>query len=613
MAVGVAVALAVSAAPCSDVHAASAASASGVADGRSSSATHDGPSATDVAQDLAACESAVSVERPPLSALATCRGVATAPWETNHTRIDAHILLGRALGRLDRFAEALDTVQAAKRLNADDPDIYGFEAWVSLNLQRLEDARAAAQTAIRLDPRGAAGYLGLAFVNANLGLFEQAVEVAERGFGASRNSRERPVLGAFSALRTGGNLDAAARAVQDFADRVSEVRAEAAFLQSGILRRRGDSLAAAQILRRAIDAGPDTPGKRIALADTLRELGRDGEAIGHMQRALQLGPLPEVAADVRKTLASSEARLPSSVPLADHLADVGRVLPLRRARTIRVAPGYAATCRYQRAMESVTTRRRQTDAQINLSTHRDGPRVAMRIQAALSRQATGGRSPVELTLAAGFGANGKLESVRVAKIVASGLNDRQKRRAAAALGDRISEVLRLRYAGGTYRQDDLFSANTTLLRRAYQRQFRAYDKGAQITAFEDRSRLVGITRRSGNEYYVIDTRLRGESFVAGAEILLEAKGYMLIDALSGLIAEQRETMVTKVVDRGIRIVESESAFTCDIKGGQTPVAKAAPARERVSPQRVAVVDAELIPINQPYVVNRTSMSARRHG
>ena len=349
---------------------------------------------------------------------------------------------------------------------------------------------------------------------------------------------------------------AAARAVQDFADRVSEVRAEAAFLQSGILRRRGDSLAAAQILRHAIDAGPDTPGKRIALADTLRELGRDGEAIGHMRRALQLGPLPEVAADVRKTLASSEARLPSSVPLADHLADVGRVLPLRRARTIRVAPGYAATCRYQRAMESVTARRRQTDAQIKLSTHRDGLRVAMRIQAALSRQATRGRSPVELTLAAGFSANGKLESVRVTKIVASGLNDRQKRRAAAALSDRISEVLRLRYAGGTYRQDDLFSANTTLLRRAYQRQFRAYDKGAQITAFEDRSRLVGITRRSGNEYYVIDTRLRGESFIAGAEILLEAKGYMLIDARSGLIAEQREQMVTKVVDRGIRIVES---------------------------------------------------------
>ena len=156
MAVGVAVTLAVSAAPCSDVHAASAASASGVADGRSSGATHDGPSATDVAQDLATCESAVSVERPPLSALATCRGVATAPWETNHTRIDAHILLGRALGRLDRFAEALDTVHAAKRLNADDPDIYGFEAWVLLNLQRLEDARAAAQTAIRLDPRGVA-------------------------------------------------------------------------------------------------------------------------------------------------------------------------------------------------------------------------------------------------------------------------------------------------------------------------------------------------------------------------------------------------------------------------------------------------------------------------
>ena len=71
-------------------------------------------------------------------------------------RIDAHILLGRALGRLDRFAEALDTVHAAKRLNADDPDIYGFEAWVLLNLQRLEDARAAAQTAIRLDPRGVA-------------------------------------------------------------------------------------------------------------------------------------------------------------------------------------------------------------------------------------------------------------------------------------------------------------------------------------------------------------------------------------------------------------------------------------------------------------------------
>ncbi len=154
--------------------------------------------------------------------------------------------------------------------------------------------------------------------------------------------------------------------------------------------------------------------------------------------------------------------------------------------------------------------------------------------------------------------------MRVTEVVAAGLTDRQKRRAAAALGDRIAEVLRLRYAGGTYRQDGRFSATAALLRRAYQRQFRVYDKGARITAFDDRSRLVGTTRRGANEYYVIDTRLRGASFVAGAEIVLEAKGYLLIDTGSGLIAEQRERMVTKIVDRGLRVVESESQFECDI-------------------------------------------------
>ena len=319
-----------------------------------------------------------------------------------------------------------------------------------------------------------------------------------------------------------------------------------------------------------------------------------------MRRALQLAPIREVAADIRQTLTKAEAQLPSRVPLADHLADVGRVVPLSGARNIRVAAGYDAICRYDRTIESVAERRRQTSAQIRLNTYLETGRVVMRIQAALSREATGGRSPVELSLAASFENNGKLDQVRVTSIVAAGINDRQKRRAAVALSDRMAEVLRLRYAGGTYRQDGRFTANAALLRRAYQRQFRVYDKGAQITDFDDRSRLVGTTRRGSNEYYVIDTRLRGASFVAGAEILLEAKGYLLIDARSGLIAEQRERMVTKIVDRGLRVVESESQFECDIRSVQKQVAKAVASRDRPNPQRIAVVDAELIPINQIY-------------
>ncbi len=130
-----------------------AAPSSAAAVGRDSSTGQDGTSgggasATEVVQVLSTCARAVNTERPPNSALAICRGVATAPWETNHTRTDAHILLGRALGRLGRFAEALDAAYAAKQLNADDSDVHLFEAWVLLKLRRLDEARRAAQTVV---------------------------------------------------------------------------------------------------------------------------------------------------------------------------------------------------------------------------------------------------------------------------------------------------------------------------------------------------------------------------------------------------------------------------------------------------------------------------------
>lgn len=364
---------------------------------------------TEVARDLSSCKSAVGVARPSTAALMICRGVATALWETNHTRIDAYVLLGRALGRLGRFPEALDAAYAAKQLNADDPDTYLFEAWVLLNLHRLEEARGAAQTAIRLSPRDAAGYLGLAFITENFGLFDQAIVVARRGFRASRDLREKTVLGAFTAFTQGGNLDTATQVVRRFADRVSETRAEAAFLLGGLLRRRGDNLEAAKLLRRAIAWGPETTGKRIAMAETLRELGREGEAVAQLRRAAQLALIPEIEARIRKTLATAESQLPAAVPLAEHLADIGRVLPLRGASTIRVAPDYAAVCRYDRSIESVAERRRQTNAKIRLSTYLENGRVAMTVQMALSRGATGGRSPVQLSLAASFEANGKLD------------------------------------------------------------------------------------------------------------------------------------------------------------------------------------------------------------
>ena len=111
-----------------DLQAAPEAAASQSADRGPSATAGDGPG-TQVAQDLATCQSAIEVERPTASALATCRGVATAPWETNHTRVDAYIALGRALGRLGRFAEALDAAYAAKSLNTEHAGLRLFEAW----------------------------------------------------------------------------------------------------------------------------------------------------------------------------------------------------------------------------------------------------------------------------------------------------------------------------------------------------------------------------------------------------------------------------------------------------------------------------------------------------
>ena len=562
--------------------------------------TREVGAATQIAQNLAGCRDAVSVERPGAAALATCRGVATAPWETNHTRVDAYIALGRALGRLGRFASALDAAYAAKALNLDTADLFLFEAWVLLKLNRLPEANAAARRAIQTDPRDAAGYLGLAFVAANLGTFEEARSIAQRGLNTSRKSNGKQVLRAVTALGGEGDIDTAINVVRSFADRIVEVRSEAAYLLSGLLRERGDRHEALQMLRQSIDLGPDTPGKRIALADALQELGRTGEAVAQLNRALRLGPIPDVASEIRKVLNKAGASTTAQIPLPDHIAGISRVSALVGARRILINPGYRATCRYERALESVSQRRRQTTAKVTLATARGATGVVMRVQTEMPRQATGGRSEVTLSHAIKFDANGTPSDAQVTRIVAPGLNDRQRARATRALGLRTMEVLRLRYAGGTYNQGGSFARNTKLLQRAYQRQFQVYDKGAQITEFEDRSRLVGVTRRGDDEFYVVDTRLRGGSFVAGAEIRLEARGYMLIHAPSGLIAEHRERMVTKVVDRGLHVVESESEFACDIQGSGGQIAQAAPPRDSANPTRVAVIDAELIPIDQIY-------------
>ena len=59
-------------------------------------------------------------------------------------------------------------------------------------------------------------------------------------------------------------------------------------------------------------------------------------------------------------------------------------------------------------------------------------------------------------------------------------------------------------------------------------------------------------------------------------------------------------MVTRVVDRGVHVVESESEFKCDIRVTQDRVAQADRQSDLPEPKRVVVIDAALIPINRTY-------------
>ena len=259
------------------------------------------------ANDLATCERMLEAGRP--AALHACHDVATASWETNATRVDAYLALGRMLGRLNRFDETLDATRAAIDLAPRDADIFLLETWALLNLNRLIDAREAALTSIRLDGRDASGYLALAFVAANLGLFEEAVAIAARGVGASRPSLQRKMLRVFVAMRDGRDLTTAEHVVRSFANDTVEVRAEANFLLSGVMREQGAFQDAVAALERAIIEGPDTTGKRIALAKLLHEVGQDDvAAAGQLRRALDLGPIPEVAREIRRTLAKMEVQ-----------------------------------------------------------------------------------------------------------------------------------------------------------------------------------------------------------------------------------------------------------------------------------------------------------------
>jgi tetratricopeptide (TPR) repeat protein len=86
--------------------------------------------------------------------------------------IDAHSLLGIALRRQGRLAEARDMEQRAVDLSMLDPTL--FEALVTLSLQQLDKCERTAQRFLREHPENAAAMRLVAEVAARTGKFEEA-------------------------------------------------------------------------------------------------------------------------------------------------------------------------------------------------------------------------------------------------------------------------------------------------------------------------------------------------------------------------------------------------------------------------------------------------------
>ena len=197
-------------------------------------------------------------------------------------------LMGTALSRASRPAEALANFDRAIALQTDFADAHGARANALADLGRRDEALAAYDEALKLKPDSAADWCNRGNLLADLGRSDAALASFDRAVALQPDDAQFH----FNRANLLNDLGRAEQALAGY-DRALALDAqmEGALTNSGlVLRDLGRLNEALQRLDRAVALRPNRPESFTHRGNTLRQAGRHEAAAADYRRALALDP-----------------------------------------------------------------------------------------------------------------------------------------------------------------------------------------------------------------------------------------------------------------------------------------------------------------------------------
>jgi tetratricopeptide (TPR) repeat protein len=247
------------------------------------------------------CYREMKTEKPSERAILVCREAADASWEGTSDRARSFVNLAWGLGKLLRWQESLDAALASNKLRPNYVNALAYIGQALGRLGRFDEATSATREAIGLDPDFGFAYGILAGALADAGHYNEAVLVARMGVNKLSNPIDVRVVKAALAAETGEGLENAEADARTGVEKFPDNPITHAVLGS-VLYRKGSYQEAAEYLKRAIQIGPDSPGKRIRLAEIFLAMKRKADSDAELQHALSLKPAASVAAYIKSML-----------------------------------------------------------------------------------------------------------------------------------------------------------------------------------------------------------------------------------------------------------------------------------------------------------------------
>ena len=199
----------------------------------------------------------------------------------NSNDAENHWYLARALSFSGRHAEAIKLYEKAMRLNPYYPSWYPYHLGVAQYcLERYEDAATSQERAFRVDPNTTSAWW-LAAAYAQLGREEEAANVLTEYIKKRKWSYGTPVETTFKYWPFKDPID-----LERFADGL--LKAGLPRPWNPVYRRHYEE--ALSEAERASSKNPDNAEAQLTMGETLILVGRSSEAVGFIEKAMELNP-----------------------------------------------------------------------------------------------------------------------------------------------------------------------------------------------------------------------------------------------------------------------------------------------------------------------------------